>query len=69
MLISMLAEWEARPTNPTSIRLIYAGQMPGDSAKLGGMYPQQFVSLHEGLMQAALQTAGSHSVPPPTSYT
>ena len=39
MLIVMFAEWEARPTNPTSIRLIYAGQMPGDSSKLGGMYP------------------------------
>ena len=40
-------EWEVRPSSPSSIRLIYAGGMPGDSLRLSGMssFPR-FLLLH-----------------------
>lgn len=52
---TLSAEWESRPTNPTSIRLIYAGQMPGDSAKLKGMYPHRCITPQRLMQLCRLQ--------------
>ena len=36
MLIDFFAEWEVRPSSPTSIRLIYYGKLLDDKMRLDG---------------------------------
>ena len=36
MLMSVMSEWEARPSSPSSIRIIYYGKLLEDKARLYG---------------------------------
>jgi hypothetical protein len=42
-LTQLGVEWEPRPTQPSSIRLIHFGRMLDDTALLKGMFPRSVV--------------------------